>query len=131
MATTYEEKFVPITSLLLDPNNFRFQDEPDYLAADPARFAEPSVQERAAKRIRGEGLVELKSSIVSNGFLSVERLVVRKYKELETGGWLYLVLEGNRRLGRVSQSLVAVFGRLGPCLVPPCCLTVSGLGSSR
>ncbi|WP_104088088.1 hypothetical protein [Cryobacterium sp. N19] len=102
MATTYDEKFLPMTSLLLDPNNFRFQDEPDYLAADPARFAEPSVQERAAKRIRGEGLVELKSSIVSNGFLSVERLVVRKYKELETGGWLYLVLEGNRRLAALQ-----------------------------
>lgn len=101
MAPTYKEELLPISRLLLDPNNFRFQDEIDYVRADSQRFAEPSVQERATKRIRSEGLEELKSSIVSNGFLAVERLVVRKYQETN-GEWLYLVLEGNRRLASLQ-----------------------------
>lgn len=96
MVATYTEKLVSIDQLLLDPNNFRFQDEPDYVRAAPERFAEPSVQERATKRIRSEGLTELKNSIVSNGFLAVERLVVRHYKDVD-GIPIYLVLEGNRR----------------------------------
>lgn len=97
LTTTYSEAFVSIDQLLLDPNNFRFQDEPDYVRAASDRFADSTVQERATKRIRTEGLTELKNSIVSNGYLSVERLVVRHYKDDENGVPLYLVLEGNRR----------------------------------
>lgn len=98
-APEYEEDNIPVGQLLLDPNNFRFQDEEGWVRADFERFAEPSVQDRAFKRIRGEGLVELKNSILSNGFLPVERLVVRLYKQAEDDSPnLYLVLEGNRRL---------------------------------
>lgn len=96
MSVSYQEKLVAIDQLLLDPNNFRFQAERDFVTADSGRFAEPNVQERATKRIRGEGLQELKASILSNGFLPVERLVVRPYGERD-GVPLYLVLEGNRR----------------------------------
>lgn len=102
-APAYEEDTIPVSQLLLDPNNFRFQDEDGWVRADPDRFAEPSVQERAAKRIRGEGLVELKNSIISNGFLPVERLVVRLYKHTQGDSPdLYLVLEGNRRLAALQ-----------------------------
>lgn len=96
MSVVYQEKLVAVDQLLLDPNNFRFQAERDFVTADSNRFAEPNVQERATKRIRSEGLQELKASILSNGFLPVERLVVRHYGERE-GVPLYLVLEGNRR----------------------------------
>lgn len=104
MATpVYKEDYLPVSQLLLDPNNFRFQDEAEWVRADPQRFAEPTVQDRAAKRIRGEGLVELKNSIISNGFLAVERLVVRLYRAAtEDGPALYLVLEGNRRLAALQ-----------------------------
>ncbi|MEI2268120.1 ParB N-terminal domain-containing protein [Microbacterium sp. No. 7] len=102
MSVKYEEASLPITRLLLDPNNFRFQNADDFVRADDTRFAEATVQERTTKRIRGEGLVELKASIVSNGFLAVERLVVRPYKQDESGDWLYLVLEGNRRLAALQ-----------------------------
>lgn len=102
MATSYREMTLPISQLLLDPNNFRFQDETEFVRADTDRFAERSVQERASKRIRGEGLVELKNSIISNGFLAVERLVVRLYRERTDGAPLYLVLEGNRRLAALQ-----------------------------
>jgi hypothetical protein len=102
-AAAYAEGFIAVDQLLLDPNNFRFQDEDDWVRADPQRFAEPTVQERAAKRIRSEGLVELKNSIISNGFLAVERLVVRLYKQGDADNPdLYLVLEGNRRLAALQ-----------------------------
>lgn len=80
--------------LLFDPNNFRFQDEEGYVVADEGRFAEKTVQDRAYRRLRTEGIGELKSSILANGFLTVERLVVRPL----AGTDLYVVVEGNRRL---------------------------------
>lgn len=99
----YKEDYLSVSRLLLDPNNFRFQDETEWVRADPQRFGEPTVQERAAKRIRSEGLVELKNSIISNGFLAVERLVVRLYRAAtEEASALYLVLEGNRRLAALQ-----------------------------
>lgn len=102
MSTSYAEGTLPVSQMLLDPNNFRFQDEADFIRADPKRFAETSVQERATKRIRGEGLTELKNSITSNGFLAVERLVVRSYLQRDGEPELFLVLEGNRRLAALQ-----------------------------
>ncbi|GAA3278617.1 ParB N-terminal domain-containing protein [Paenarthrobacter aurescens] len=90
----YADMELPLQHLLLDPNNFRFQDEPGFVLADEGRFAEKSVQDRAYRRIRTENITELKNSILANGFLTVERLVVRKYGD----GASYLVVEGNRRL---------------------------------
>ena len=91
----FEETTLPIRSLLLDPNNYRYQDEPSFVTADERRFHEESVQDRAARRLRREGLVELKNSIVTNGFISVERIAVRPYRQVDG---LYVVIEGNRRL---------------------------------
>jgi ParB-like nuclease family protein len=90
-----EETTLDVENLLLDPNNFRFQDEAGYVTADAARFHESSVQDRAYRRLRSEGLLELKNSIVTNGFLPVERLVVRPYAARRG---FYTVVEGNRRL---------------------------------
>ncbi|MGW4206792.1 hypothetical protein ACWEIJ_02280 [Lentzea sp. NPDC004789] len=94
MAELTEDR-LPLSKLLLDPNNFRFQDEEGYITADKERFHETSVQDRAFRRIRSEGIVDLKNSITANGFLAVERLVVRPYKNAED---TYVVVEGNRRL---------------------------------
>lgn len=91
----FEEKDLPISSLLLDPNNFRYQDESEFVTADERRFHEESVQDRAYRRLRRESLAELKKSILTNGFLPVERLVVRPYGD---SGEKYVVVEGNRRL---------------------------------
>lgn len=90
-----KETTVAIDSLLLDPNNYRFRDDPGFVAASESRFHEKSVQDKAAKRLRDEGLKDLKESIVTNGFLPVERIVVRPYP---TDSSRYIVLEGNRRL---------------------------------
>jgi hypothetical protein len=90
-----DERELPLNKLLLDPNNYRFQDAPDYVAADPARFHQESVQERAYRRLRSEGLNELKESILTNGFLPFERVVVRPYEQDPA---LFVVVEGNRRV---------------------------------
>lgn len=88
------EEDVPLEDLLLDPNNYRFQDELDFAAASEARFSEDTVQERAYQRLRRGGLTELKSSILTNGYLPFERIVVRPYGQKGK----FVVVEGNRRV---------------------------------
>jgi hypothetical protein len=91
----YKEELLDISKMLLDPNNFRFQNAPDFVFADRKRFAEPSVQARTFERLKAESLLPLKQSILKNGFLPFERLVVSPY-EYEQG--TFVVVEGNRRL---------------------------------
>jgi ParB-like nuclease domain len=86
---------VSVGDLLLDPNNYRFQDYEDFVLADESRFHEPSVQTRAYSRLRTEGLAQLKDSILTNGFLPFERIVAMPYEPVEGK---YLVVEGNRRV---------------------------------
>jgi hypothetical protein len=95
----FEERDLPVSSLLLDPNNFRYQDEAGFVTADERRYHEDSVQDRAYRRLRKEGLAELKKSILTNGFLPVERLVVRPYSVVTDK---YVVVEGNRRLAALK-----------------------------
>lgn len=91
------EKSVSVGNLLLDPNNYRFQDAKDFVPASEGRFAEVSVQSKAFARLRDEGLAELKNSILHNGFLPFERIVVREFE-----GDKHLVLEGNRRVAALK-----------------------------
>ncbi len=95
----FAEKSVQLEHLLLDPNNYRFQDSQDFVLAVEDRFHEESVQDVAAQRLRADGLQQLKNSIAKNGFLPVERLVVREYPAKE--GY-YVVVEGNRRLASLK-----------------------------
>ena len=91
----YENKKLPLKKLLLDPNNYRFHDEDDFVFAADQRFHEDRVQEIAWQRLRDSGLRELKSSFLANGFIPVEPIVVRKYAHIEDR---FVVLEGNRRI---------------------------------
>lgn len=89
--------------LLLDPNNYRFQDLENYVEAADERFAEESVQKKAYLRLRDEeGVQELKNSIIRNTYVPVERVVVRPYSH-EAGK--YVVIEGNRRTAAVKWIL--------------------------
>jgi len=91
------------SDLLLDPNNYRFQDLGDYVRVDPDRLHEEAVQAKARLRIRGgDTLNPLKASILKNGFISVERIVVRPY---EKAPGKYVVVEGNRRLAAITSIL--------------------------
>lgn len=99
-----EEIEVSPDDLLLDPNNYRFQDLGDYVRVDPDRFHEETVQAKARQRLRdgGDALNHLKASIVKNGFIPVERIVVRPYAK-QAGK--YVVVEGNRRLAAIKSIL--------------------------
>lgn len=93
-----KDELVPLTSLLLDPNNYRFQDASGFAAASPNRFQEESVQRRAYERTKASGIAELKNSILTNGFLPFEKIIVKPYMARGNGTESYLVVEGNRRV---------------------------------
>ncbi|OYO00747.1 hypothetical protein CGZ95_08985 [Enemella evansiae] len=95
---TYSATTVPLAELLLDPNNFRFRQPGPLVAIAETRFHEEKVQSAALERIKNDGVNELKRSISENGFVPVERIVVRKIEGVEDGNSpLYVVIEGNRR----------------------------------
>jgi len=117
---------LPLNQLLLDPNNYRLQDQDGFSQIGDDRFHLERVQRGTIVRLRGENLRPLRDSIFSNGFLEIERIVVTPYAHAENK---YLVIEGNRRVAALMQlyneyeagidipeSLVAVFNAV-PCLV--------------
>jgi hypothetical protein len=106
--------------LLLDPNNYRFHDLTGYRQVTRARFAEPGVQDRALQFLQETqafDLGALRESIVSNGFVPFEQIVVEAYKAEppKQGGTdrpslpdpepMYLVIEGNRRAAAIKTLL--------------------------
>ena len=97
--------------LLLDPNNYRFHDLVGYKRVSQRdRYAEPGVQERALQLLQTTEsfeLAALKDSILTNGFVPIEQIVVEKFAERTTddGLPLYLVIEGNRRVASVKLLL--------------------------
>lgn len=94
---TYDANTVPLDDLLLDPNNFRFKRPGSVTEVAERRFSELRVQASALERIEKDGVSELKLSILENGFVPVERIVVRAI-EVENGETAkYVAVEGNRR----------------------------------
>ncbi|MCT1760028.1 ParB N-terminal domain-containing protein [Micrococcus luteus] len=90
----FSEKTVPLVDLLLDPNNFRFNEPGNRRVVPESRFSEASVQEAIRTKIVADGLAELKNSIAENGFIPVERIVVRPWVPDDSK---FVVVEGNRR----------------------------------
>lgn len=97
-----EHKTLPIDSLFLDPNNPRFWSEQTLKMAevpDP-KIPDATHQERALTRIENShGLEELSNSILRNGFLPLDRIVVR---ELDGAPGKFVAIEGNRRLAALK-----------------------------
>lgn len=93
---------IPIDSLLLDPVNYRLQDEPGYNHVSEDKFHLEQVQKNTFNRIKQTGIKELHDSIVANGFLPIERIVVSPYKSDEQKG-MFIVIEGNRRVAALKQ----------------------------
>lgn len=91
----FESTKLSLEKLLLDPNNYRFHEENDFVFAAGHRFHEDRVQDIAWQRLRDSGLGELKNSFLANGFIPVEPIVVREYDYVEDR---FVVLEGNRRV---------------------------------
>ena len=102
-----ESKNVTAAQLLLDPNNYRFHDLSGYRPVTRARFAEQGVQDRALQFLRDTAsfdLGALRDSIISNGFVPFEQIVVEKFDEVD-GLSRYIVVEGNRRTAAIKTIL--------------------------
>ena len=102
---------IPINDLYLDPNNPRFWDQQSRRRIPDNRTIEETVQKRVEQSIRRHDIEELQFSILRNGFLPLDRIVVRPI----TGhNDKYVVVEGNRRLAalkllreRINENLVS------------------------
>lgn len=97
-AEDLEEKRIPLTSLYLDPNNPRFEDLRTKIP--DKRIVEPEVQAKAYTRLKRRwGIRNLVDSILWNGFLPLDRIVVVPIRGKRGK---YVVVEGNRRLAALK-----------------------------
>lgn len=103
MTAQVREEQLPIEVLCLDPNNPRYADLDVSRRVPDDRIHEATVQDTALARMLDErfDVEQLKQSILSAGFLTVDRLVVTPLPQQE---W-YVVIEGNRRVAAL-RSLV-------------------------
>jgi hypothetical protein len=101
----YDTDQCNIKNLLLDPNNYRFLDLEDYQEVSEKRYHEKTVQDRAYRFLRGkryEDLEALKDSILRNGYVPLEHLIVKRY-DIERD--YFVVIEGNRRVAAMRWIL--------------------------
>lgn len=92
---------IDLKDLMLDPNNYRLQ-EYGHKAISEGRFHLEQVQRSTLQRVREEGIKELHDSILANGFVPIERIVVSPLNAEGAEG-KYLVIEGNRRVAALYQ----------------------------
>ena len=98
-------KTLPVTKILLDPNNQRFLDSPSWRRRQERRFHDPMVQEATLRLLEREpryALGELIVSILANGYIPMERIIVVPHRFADG---LYLVVEGNRRVAVLKSIL--------------------------
>lgn len=83
-----------LSQLLLDPNNYRLDYDHNQKTYDDNEVHEQ--QNKTQERLEKERLGELRDSIIENGFLEMDRIVVKKL-DIEGEQKFYIVIEGNRR----------------------------------
>lgn len=88
-----------VERIYLDPNNPRFWDKSNTRECPDRRIADEKIQAAVASKIRSHGIKELRDSILRNGFLSLDRIVVRRILNTEN----YVIVEGNRRFAALSM----------------------------
>ncbi|MDE1712008.1 ParB/Srx family N-terminal domain-containing protein (plasmid) [Chromobacterium amazonense] len=82
-----------LDQLFLDPNNPRFVKDDSVFIPDPEIHLEQHQQNARSTLIRYFDVDKLRLSMESNGYLPIDRVIVRKINDD-----IYLVLEGNRRI---------------------------------
>src|SRR5579863_2524454 len=98
-----EPKDIAVSKLLLDPNNYRFLDRKKFKKKAATRFHEDSVQRATLESIEQTyQLDELKHSIITNGYVPMERIIVVPY---EPKAGYFVVVEGNRRVASLKSIL--------------------------
>ena len=117
-----------LSSLYLDPNNYRFIDHSDYRPVSQERVFDDEVQRQTRMFILGdksENVGDLVASFTQNGWLDVEPIHVKRISERR-----FLVVEGNRRVSTLKflqgryQSSTGQLGKLDPAIFSsiPCVL---------
>src|ERR1700694_3530048 len=99
----FEAQDISVSRLLLDPNNYRFLDRKKFKKKAANRFHEESVQMATLESLeQSYQLEELKHSIITNGYVPMERIIVVPYPA-KSG--FFLVVEGNRRVASLKSIL--------------------------
>jgi hypothetical protein len=99
----FEAQEIRVDRLLLDPNNYRFLDRRKFKKKVATRFHEESVQRATLDSLeQSYQLDELKQSILTNGYVPMERIIAVPYRP--KAGY-YLVVEGNRRVAALKSLL--------------------------
>jgi predicted CopG family antitoxin len=101
----FEAKDISLADLLLDPNNYRFLDNRDYKRKPKNRYASEKVQTSTLRLLSQDKryqLSELKKSILTNGYVPMERIIVIPY---DPKPGKFLVVEGNRRVAALKSLL--------------------------
>ncbi len=86
--------------IYLDPNNPRFADNEGIHISDEEIDNEVLQKELMAKMEREQAVDRLKDSMESNGYLPIDRIIIRQFKKDK-----YVVLEGNRRITAAKRLL--------------------------
>ncbi len=96
-----------IYKIFLDPQNPRFADEERYEISSDEDFTSETVQKQLLKINTNYAIEELKSSIELNGYLPIDRVIVKRIKEVKPikEEDKYIVLEGNRRITAIKLLL--------------------------
>jgi ParB-like chromosome segregation protein Spo0J len=99
----FEGQDISVSKLLLDPNNYRFLDRKKFKKKATNRSHEESVQRATLESLeQSYQLDELKHSIITNGYVPMERIIVVPYPA-KSG--FFLVVEGNRRVAALKSIL--------------------------
>ena len=95
-----KRRTVPLKSLYLDPNNFRFVDHREYRPIPVDRIFDADVQRRTTGFVLGrlqEHVQDLLASIKENGWLDIDPILVQQPAPAR-----FLVVEGNRRVATLK-----------------------------
>jgi len=99
----FEGQDISVSNLLLDPNNYRFLDRKKFKKKAANRSHEKSVQRATLESLeQSYQLDELKHSIITNGYVPMERIIVVPFRA-KSG--FFLVVEGNRRVAALKSIL--------------------------
>ncbi|KLR19274.1 ParB N-terminal domain-containing protein [Enterobacter hormaechei] len=91
---------ISIDNILLDPNNPRFWTQSNKPLVSESSFADEIKQNKARQEIDQYGIEDLYNSILRNGFLLLDRIVVRPVIGIPDK---YVVVEGNRRFRSLTK----------------------------
>lgn len=93
-------RFYSLKNLLLDPNNYRLINEPEYTLVPEVNAKDAQVKRRTFRLLAGvknQNIRDLIDSFKANGYLPVDQIQVK-----QLGGGGFLVVEGNRRVATLQ-----------------------------